>query len=102
MPIENTRGYMNSHITPAQLRMNAERDNMSYQSKGGLSKGSRGLPPLNDHYNYQPNNYQSYKIGLSAQYQNKIQPGSVREQGQVSPPIISTHGGARKAHIEQK
>ena len=66
MPIENSRGYMNSHLTPAQLRMNAERDNISYQSKGGLSKGSRGLPPLNDHYNYQPKNYQSYKIGLSA------------------------------------
>ena len=30
LPPDQNRGYMNNHLTPAQLRLNAERDNLSY------------------------------------------------------------------------
>ena len=102
MPVEQNRGYMNNHLTPAQLRLNAERDNMSYASKGAMSnaqsRGSRGLPPLNDPSNYNANNYQNYKIGLSGQYQARDNKRLIN----IAPPIINTHADARRNHIEQK
>ena len=104
MPIENNRAYMYNHLTPAQIRMNAEKDNMSYQSKGAQSRGSRGLPPINDGSQYMgnQNNYQSYKLGLNGAYQGKGIQRTPNEHIPVAPPVISTHGDARRGLIEKK